>query len=169
MLPAQMDEIASRYATVSDKIRALAAAGCARADIARFLGKRYQHVRNVLVEGRPPTQVGTPPSLQSSSELPGLQETGRTFDRKASNGIIRLPIGADGSIQLPALLHKALGYHPGGIAVAELREDSLVLLSAGESLRRAQAIVRELIPGSDSLADSLIEDRRREAAEEDES
>ena len=35
-------------ASVSDKIRALAAAGYSRADIARMLGKRYQHVRNVL-------------------------------------------------------------------------------------------------------------------------
>ena len=34
--------------TVSDKIRALDAAGHPRAEIARVLGKRYQHVRNVL-------------------------------------------------------------------------------------------------------------------------
>ena len=35
-------------ATVADKIRALDAAGHPRAEIARLLGKRYQHVRNVL-------------------------------------------------------------------------------------------------------------------------
>ena len=40
--------IAQPHATVADKIRALSAAGVPRADIARFLGKRYQHVRNVL-------------------------------------------------------------------------------------------------------------------------
>ena len=45
-----MAAISDRHATVSDKIRALAAAGYARADIARHLGKRYQHVRNVLEE-----------------------------------------------------------------------------------------------------------------------
>ncbi len=33
----------------SSKIRALAAAGNSRGDIARFLKKRYQHVRNVLI------------------------------------------------------------------------------------------------------------------------
>ncbi len=34
---------------VSEKIRALNAYGVPRADIAKLLGKRYQHVRNVLV------------------------------------------------------------------------------------------------------------------------
>src|ERR1700753_1713892 len=44
----RLGAIAARHTTVADKIRALAAAGVPRADIARFLGKRYQHVRNVL-------------------------------------------------------------------------------------------------------------------------
>lgn len=35
--------------TVSSKIRALDAAGMTRSEIAKALGKRYQHVRNVLV------------------------------------------------------------------------------------------------------------------------
>ena len=35
---------------ISQKIRALAELGIGRADIARMLGKRYQHVRNVLVD-----------------------------------------------------------------------------------------------------------------------
>ncbi len=38
--------------TVSGKIRALDKMGFARADIARMLTKRYQHVRNVLEEDR---------------------------------------------------------------------------------------------------------------------
>lgn len=36
--------------TTSDKIRALGLAGHKRADIARLLGVRYQHVRNVLLK-----------------------------------------------------------------------------------------------------------------------
>lgn len=35
--------------TTSSKIRALHAQGFEKGDIARFLGKRYQHVRNVLI------------------------------------------------------------------------------------------------------------------------
>lgn len=47
---AKMDKIVSGMEGVSQKIRALDAAGYARADIARYLKKRYQHVRNVLVQ-----------------------------------------------------------------------------------------------------------------------
>ncbi|HEY5007143.1 MAG TPA: hypothetical protein VII42_04010, partial [Caulobacteraceae bacterium] len=53
LTPDRMTEIIRPFTTVSDKIRALDAAGAPRAEIARFLGKRYQHVRNVLVEGPP--------------------------------------------------------------------------------------------------------------------
>lgn len=43
---AELNEIS----TVSNKIRFLNAKGYSRADISRILNKRYQHVRNVLVE-----------------------------------------------------------------------------------------------------------------------
>lgn len=43
------EAVVSGLKTKSDKIRQLAKAGYARAEIARLLGIRYQHVRNVLV------------------------------------------------------------------------------------------------------------------------
>lgn len=45
----QMDAVTSTLGTKSAKIRALNALGVTRADISRYLGIRYQHVRNVLV------------------------------------------------------------------------------------------------------------------------
>ncbi len=42
------DEVVNAPLTVSDKIRKLDDAGYPRAEIARLLNKRYQHVRNVL-------------------------------------------------------------------------------------------------------------------------
>lgn len=50
----------------SDKIRALARAGFLRAEIARILGIRYQHVRSVLVSAKIPDGL-TRPSRESSS------------------------------------------------------------------------------------------------------
>ena len=44
----QMKEVIENKETVSDKIRSLSSEGYSRSDISRFLGKRYQHVRNVL-------------------------------------------------------------------------------------------------------------------------
>lgn len=53
-LPAAADEALSIKTdpslNVSEKIRALASIGVPRAEIAKLLGKRYQHVRNVLVD-----------------------------------------------------------------------------------------------------------------------
>src|SRR2546421_11938879 len=46
----QMQLVTEGLQTKSEKIRRLAGAGYARADIARFLDIRYQHVRKVLVD-----------------------------------------------------------------------------------------------------------------------
>jgi len=43
-----MTDLTEGFATKADKMRVLERAGYARADIARFLGVRYQQVRNTL-------------------------------------------------------------------------------------------------------------------------
>lgn len=43
------DEEIQKLPTTSSKIRFLAASGMKRADVARYLEIRYQHVRNVLI------------------------------------------------------------------------------------------------------------------------
>lgn len=53
--------------TTAAKIRALAASGMARAEIARFLGVSYQHVRNTLA-ARAPT--GAAPAAVESAAAP---------------------------------------------------------------------------------------------------
>ncbi len=47
---ARMEQISAGLPTKSAKIRALDEAGYSRSEIAKFLGVRYQHVRNVLVQ-----------------------------------------------------------------------------------------------------------------------
>src|SRR5271170_5269077 len=92
--PERLDAIAARHTTVADKIRALSAAGVPRADIARFLGKRYQHVRNVLeddAQRRP--EDGDDPAAGASSryvlgnaDLRGVREGPRPFDGDDDEG-----------------------------------------------------------------------------------
>lgn len=45
----KMDTVCKGLETKSAKIRALAAAGYTRSETAKYLGIRYQHVRNVLI------------------------------------------------------------------------------------------------------------------------
>lgn len=144
--------------TVSGKIRALAAAGYSRADIARMLGKRYQHVRNVL------------------EATPGLAEKGRRFqgppvsavddiqDRGA--GIYRLSVRTDGSVLLPTAVREAWNVVPGGAVMANFDGETLSLVSTAIALRRAQIMVRAMGPHDKLLSDELIEDRRREVEAE---
>ena len=45
----EMNNVVKGLTTTSSKIRALNVKGYTRSEIARFLNKRYQHVRNVLI------------------------------------------------------------------------------------------------------------------------
>ncbi len=58
------------HATVSDRIRALHAAGWERSKIANALGKRYQHIRNVLVEDEKRKPVASPQESEMARHAP---------------------------------------------------------------------------------------------------
>ena len=164
----KMAEIVRPFSTVSDRIRALHAAGHSRVQIAEFLHKRYQHVRNVLVADE---QKRRGAARDAAEPLTGLGENPTpawsVSDLSAQGAVdtamFRLKISEDGAINLPPSVEEKLGYRRGGVVIADLSADRLVLWSTSGAVRRAQALVRELIPDRDSLADSLIADRRREA------
>jgi hypothetical protein len=59
-----------------------------------------------------------------------------------------------------------LGTQQGGVVMGHFEGDRFVLMSAIASARLAQEMVRAAISGDVSLVDSLIRDRRREAARE---
>lgn len=160
--------IVASTATVSDKIRALDAAGFPRAEIARLLGKRYQHVRNVL-EG---DKVGRGPAPAGVAEEPAVfdHDDGRTANlpprpefEDRGRGVFRLLIRPDGSVLLPPAVLEALELKPGEGVIAHLEGDTLILDGANESLRK----IRELIPpwttGEPLAFEDLIAERRREA------
>jgi hypothetical protein len=166
----RMQALSAPHATVADKIRALAAAGYPRADIARFLGKRYQHIRNVLEDDaqRNGTYVIGRADLSGVREPPpGVEDAGaEPYVVDVGVAILRLPVREDGALALPEMAMQALGLRAGGVAIAELEGDRLTIFSVRESVRRIQAMTRELIPGDHSLADGLIAERREEVARE---
>lgn len=149
---ADMAAIAEGLPTKSAKIRELDAAGYTRADIARFLDIRYQHVRNVLLQGAP---KNARPSTAAG------RDRARTDDRT------EVRIGPGGRIVIPAAFRAAMEAEEGDTLVAAIDGDGVVrLTSAAAAVRMARRIVCEAIPSDVSLSDSLIEDRRREAARE---
>jgi antitoxin component of MazEF toxin-antitoxin module len=148
--------------TVSDKIRALDAAGYPRADIARALGKRYQHVRNVL-EADKLSPRAAPASKSSSAPAEGLEESSSAF-----GSVHRLKVEAGGVVRLPPEVLAALQARPGSVVIAELQADGLKLFSNSAAWDRVRAMVRELgIDPSRDLVAELIAERRAEAARDD--
>src|SRR6201992_1996492 len=107
-MPEEADRLASiaaPHTTVAGKIRALAGAGVPRADIARFLGKRYQHVRNVLEDD---AQSGGGYAV-GKADRGGARDNGRPFEREDDAVFIErrsppafwIEVRPDGSLPLP--------------------------------------------------------------------
>lgn len=133
--------------TTAAKIRALAAQGHPRADIARALGIRYQHVRNVLMRDEEKTKTAA--GAISDAAIPG-----------------KIPVNPDGSVVLPAMLTNALGIKGGDVLFVRLDDGEIHLLTKAAVAWRVQALVREFVPEGVSLVDELIADRRREVEAE---
>jgi len=146
---ARMADLTRDLRTVSERIRKLDAAGFTRSEIARFLGKRYQHVRNVLVADVRPHPEGT-----------GADRAGQEVPER-----LDVRVGPSGRIVIPVAFRAAMGIGEGDTLIARVVDGELRLISPAMAVRRAQRAVRDLIPGDDSLVDILLENRRREVAD----
>jgi hypothetical protein len=156
-----MHEVAARFQTKADKIRALARAGYSRAEIARHLDLRYQHVRNVLVdEQRLLSRAAEAPSsaarrAEKAIESQHLYPTKTRLER-------------DGRVAVAQDFWRAFGLKEGDPVMVSIEGDVICLMSLPASIRRAQEVVRGLVPEGVSLVDELLAERREEARREDE-
>jgi hypothetical protein len=166
--PRRMADLVEPYSTVSDRIRALDAAGVPRAEIARFLGKRYQHVRNVLQD-----DVQSGGYTLGRADLSGVRETASGFDRtedeaafveRRSPGAYWLRVRPDGSVLLPSEVAEALRAAPGERVFARFDGGELKLVSADTAMQQARDLVRQLIPPEVDMVSDLLATRRAETA-----
>lgn len=134
------------HSTVADKIRLLDEEGMARADIARILGKRYQHVRNVLE--------------RDAAKKAEAVRTG------ASPSSAYLKVAGDGSVHIPAAMAEAAGWRSGQSLNISVDEDGVRLLPTDVVIARLQSLVAGFDRGDGSAVDELIADRRAEAVRE---
>lgn len=156
-----MDEVAAGFRTKSDKIRALSKAGYSRAEIARFLEIRYQHVRNVLIDDERAGRAA--PSIQPGAVHPGVADATKSGGLQPLRGVV----GADGQASIPKEFCRALGLKESDPVIIALEGDTIRVMSVPAAVKRAQAIVRRFVPPGVSLVDELIAERRTEAKRED--
>lgn len=143
----EMRRLTQSLPTKAEKIRALGRAGVSPADIGRFLGIRYQHAYNVLKRGAisPSGAVrDTEGSVTATTPAKSvLDEAGRIF--------------------LPDRILEAWGVSPGENLLVRLEGQELRVVTRRDGLRLARDILRKYPSMDESLADELIEERRREA------
>jgi AbrB family looped-hinge helix DNA binding protein len=152
----QMVRLTEGLPSKSAKMRALATAGYRRGDIARFLGTSPQFVRNVLVS-------------EEARKAKGAEKKAPAHLRAGdSSGSIKIRVGPDGRVVIPAAFREHIGLKEGDVLFARLEDDGEIhLLTPKAAMRRAQAIVRKFVPDGVSLVDELLEDRRREVEREE--
>ena len=153
--PSELDSSIENLKSKSAKIRALAARGMKRADIARLLGIRYQHVRNVLEHDKTQIEGGKVEYARGSSSLLGQPSSS-----------IKLRVGPDGRIVIPVAFREAVGLKEGDVLFARLESGEIHLLTPKAAMARTSAMIRRFVPEGVSLVDELIEERRREAKRE---
>jgi hypothetical protein len=156
-----MKQIADPLPTKAAKIRALDKEGFARADIARFLRIKYQHVRNVLTQ-----QLPKGAALASEAKtLAGFSEDSAEWIVESARD--NLELGKDGSLRVPKDLLQAAGIQVGDVVLARVVNGEILLSGYKASLRRAQWIAQHFHKPGASEVDDFIAERRAAAARGD--
>lgn len=148
----EMEQLTRGLETKSEQIRRLGRAGVRPADIARFLGIRYQHAYNVLRDA----------NLRGTRRAP--QEAAAATD---SMGPDRAVLEDSGRIAIPEAVLSAWSAEPGEELIVRLEGDELRIMTRRAGLERARGIVRKYVAPGEELAEELLHERRAEAANED--
>ena len=157
--------------TKAARIRALAAAGFDRSQIANALGLSYQHVYNVMSGGvRLANRVADADSGLKASR-PGtypVASTVRNTPVAVGEGPdpVRALVEGGGRIAIPVAFLEALRISEGDSVVLDLEGDELRLYGQDAALRRVQRLVAHHVPADVSLVNELIAERRRQAERE---
>jgi antitoxin component of MazEF toxin-antitoxin module len=165
-----MTTITEGLPTKAEKIRALGRAGYPRAEIARFLGIRYQHVRNTLEAAGIPMPSDGEGVGRAAQPAAALREAPVPFraESKGWEGHYPLNITPEGGLVLPRALLDEMMLDPDGRVTARIKDGELHIISPMAAIRRAQRMAKALDRGEGSVVDELIAERRAEAAREDE-
>jgi hypothetical protein len=145
-----MEAISSPHASISAKIRALHDAGFSRSVIAGFLGKGYQHVRNVLAE----SQVRAAGVAESASSQPYAEDA----EASPTSGVFE--VDSAGRITLPPALLAVVDALPSRRVPWRIEKGELVLMSNEAAWRQIDRLMGELKRRPGSMVDELIAERR---------
>ncbi|MBI2584321.1 MAG: hypothetical protein HYW28_00365 [Rhodospirillales bacterium] len=149
----KMDRLVTGLTTKAAKIRTLDRAGYKRADIARYLDIRYQHVRNVLLR---------------SAGVEALKKAGELSVNggEATGNQVWAQVAPDGRVLIPISFREKLGLGRDGHILMVFENGEVRLISKDAAIARAQTLVSKYVPEGVSLVDELLAERRKEVDQE---
>ena len=149
----KMDRLVTGLTTKAAKIRTLDRAGYKRADIARYLDIRYQHVRNVLLRS------AGGEVLKKAGEL-------SVGGGEATGNQVWAQVAPDGRILIPMPFREKLGLGKDGHILMVFENGEVRLIGKDAAITRAQTLVSKYVPEGVSLVDELLAERRKEVNQE---
>jgi hypothetical protein len=146
--------------TKSEKIRTLGRKGVPTADIARFLGIRYQHARNVL------NDAGLQHGGGMAEEMPVLETKMLPPLEAASCGrhSVWVDVDADGRLQIPTEMLARAGLTGRDRLFIKPTERGFEVLTRQGAMARMKEISAPLVRSGVSLVDEFLAEKRLEVA-----
>ena len=157
--PSPYDDLLKGLTTKSDKIRALAKQGVSTADIARELGIRYQHARNVIKDAN--VHHIAEPEGMAEAEAPYVPQVSTVAD----HAWVKLDEG--GGLVVPPHLLAKVGLKPGDSVHLRCTEDGLEFFSRHAAMARIHKITAPFKRPGVSEVDEFLAERRSETEADD--
>ena len=138
----QMTELTKDAASISEKVRILHTAGVPKADIGRFVERRYQQIYNIILAAE-----------QKSGEVK------ISFDAPVSDNVpsvFTTTLGKAGKVALPPEWLAAEGLQEGDEFVFRREADGLKIMTQAAAQEILLEAARRRMPGEAALLESLL-------------
>lgn len=139
----EMERLVAGAPSLSAKIRILHDAGVKKADIARFVDRRYQHVRNVILDHEKKQAA----ALSGQTEAAASDGAGEVFE---------LTLSDDGSVKLPNSFLEAQHFQRGASLICRVERDGLRIISRDAAVRELAATLKQRLPQEAALLATLL-------------
>lgn len=134
----EMERLTAEAESLSEKIRILHDARVTRTEIATFLGRRYQHVYNVIKDYEARRAGSAPPATAAAA------------------GVLSLTLGRDGSLRLPADWIESEGLKAGDVIICRTEDRGLLIMSRAAATEALRDLTRKHMPAEAALLDALL-------------
>jgi antitoxin component of MazEF toxin-antitoxin module len=149
MIHSDYERLVADAPSLSEKIRILYDAGMPKADIARFIDRRYQHVRNVIMDYE----------KKKAAEAGGSEGAGEEPSARAADpNIEQLMLEKGGKVRLPQAWLERQGLAEGSAIICQVDSDGLRIMSREVAVRELAAIVKRSMPREAALLETLLKE-----------